>query len=155
MCEKKKKRGHLEWWHLFSQVTIIYDGALLFWRLSNIYLPMGSSECILCRALVVWAAFDLYWLNCFISTHKASSFCPPDPPLHPSHGEWVISCVEFSCWPGWNHIRVLVHTVIGNRGSLIYTQKWHFRIAQADEFYVVQCFIIFHRYETWNVEEKN
>jgi len=41
---RRKGGGHLEWWHLSSQVTIVCEGALLSWRWLNTCLPMGSSE---------------------------------------------------------------------------------------------------------------
>jgi len=41
---KKGKGGHIELWHFSSQITIIYDGALLSWERLDICLPVGSSE---------------------------------------------------------------------------------------------------------------
>lgn len=51
---KKEEWGrHLEGWSLSSQVTITCDGALLFWRWLNTWLPMRSSELTPCFALPV------------------------------------------------------------------------------------------------------
>jgi len=42
--EERGRGGSSEWWHLSSQVTITYDGALLSWRWLNTGLTMGNSE---------------------------------------------------------------------------------------------------------------
>jgi len=54
-----RKGGCSERWHLFSQVTITHDGALLSWRWLNTCLPMGSKEWIPCCALLAGMAFAL------------------------------------------------------------------------------------------------
>ena len=46
--EEEGRRVHSEWWHLFSQVTVKRDGALLPRRRLNTCLPMGNSEWIPC-----------------------------------------------------------------------------------------------------------
>ena len=57
---KKEERGDVQSdGGLSSQVTAMCDGALLSWRWLNTCLPRGSSEWILCFALLAWVAFAL------------------------------------------------------------------------------------------------
>ena len=57
--KEEGRGGHLEWWRLSSQVTVMCDGALLSRRWLNTCLPMGSGEWIPCFALLACAAFAL------------------------------------------------------------------------------------------------
>lgn len=71
--------GSLEGWRLFSQVTIMLDGALLSWRWLNTCLPLGSSE------LIPWFA---------LLEHVAFAF--PIKLRLPQAMSCVLSCFQFS-----------------------------------------------------------
>lgn len=58
----KKEEGHLEWWHLSSQVTLMHDRALLSQRWLKNCLLMGRSELISYFTLCVQLLIHL--LNC-------------------------------------------------------------------------------------------
>jgi len=70
---RKKKEGE-EFKHLYSQVTVMLDGALICWRWLNTCLPPGSFELIPYFAFLAHAvAVLLYVLN---SYHQFSCFHP-------------------------------------------------------------------------------
>lgn len=48
-----------EWWRFSSQVTIMHNEALCFWRWMGTCLPMGSGELIPCFALIADTAVAL------------------------------------------------------------------------------------------------
>lgn len=58
--ETRRKGGYSKWWHLFSQVTTMCDGAQLSWKWLNTCLLMGNNEWIPCFALLTRGFFFIY-----------------------------------------------------------------------------------------------
>lgn len=59
MGRRRRKMKHYEFWHTFSQVTIMLHGALFSWKCLNICQFKGSTERIPYFVLLVNAAIVL------------------------------------------------------------------------------------------------
>lgn len=87
--KKKESRGHLEWWHLCSQVNISHNEALPSWRWLNTCLPMWSRELIPCSVLLTCMtfAFPIKLSSCQLTNFPA--FMPSILSRTLLVGEWV------------------------------------------------------------------
>lgn len=101
--EERGGVGHLEWWCLFSQVTVKGDGALLSWEWLNTCLPLGTSELIPSFPLLVCTAFAF---SIKLSLSPPRSFPAFTLLLLPPFllvVEWERGCVGLDCWLRLNH----------------------------------------------------
>lgn len=90
-AEGRRKKGRsLEWWHLSSQATVMWDGDLLSWRWLNNYLPLGRGGWVPCFAMLEHRAFALPYRAVFISAHEFCHYYSADSLPHPTCGvSWV------------------------------------------------------------------
>lgn len=86
-------RNHYTWW------------ALLSWEWLSICALVGISKWILCPALLVHTQFLLYLVNCLYLNLWVLVLLLLDSVPHSTWGEWVSSCMVFSCIQGLIHHR--------------------------------------------------